>query len=104
VPGPFPRTNTLVSEASGEVLALANASFLGTESAHGQDELTLPFQTSIQDASDLALSLKCSPHPFILLGALQRALIFQCEACSVISDPHVDYGVVVLLVRDARSY
>src|SRR5208282_1465092 len=58
----------------------------------------------IQDAGDLALSLKCSPHPFILLGALQSALVFECKACSVIANPHVDYGRSPSRKGTAKSY
>jgi hypothetical protein len=60
-------------------------------------------RSQVQDAGDLALSLKCSRTRSYCLELFQSALIFQGEACSVIANPHVDYGVVVLLVRRPRN-
>src|SRR5258708_5140081 len=59
--------------------------------------------SQVEDASDLALSLKRCPNAFILLNAFQGALILQGKLRSLVSDPHIDNGVVVLLVRRPRN-
>ena len=41
--------------------------------------------------------------PFILLNAFEGAFILQGELRSLVIDPHIDNGVVILLVRRPRN-
>ena len=74
----------------------------GLELVHQMNQ-DLDARSQIQDASDLALALECSTHAFVLLGALQTALIFQGKARSFFADPHFYDGVVVLLIGRPRN-